>query len=152
MTDPETAELTARLQRVLGRLARSLRRTAPSSLGPGALAALSTLSTAGPMRPTDLAAHEGVRPPTMTRMIAALEEGGYVERTGDPADRRASLIAVTPSGQDTVTDTRIARAGRLARHLAALSPADRHALTTALPVLEALANAEPDDPQDAASS
>ena len=139
MTEPETAELTARLQRVLGKLSRLLRREVPSALGPGAMAALSTLSADGPMRPTDLAAREGVRPPTMTRMLTGLEEGGYVERTSDPADRRASLIAVTPLGRQTMVDTRTARAGHLARHLATLTPDQRRTLADALPVLEKLA-------------
>jgi DNA-binding MarR family transcriptional regulator len=139
MTESSPAELTARLQRVLGRLSRLLRREAPSALGPGAMAALSTLVSHGPMRPTDLAAREGVRPPTLTRMLAILEEGGYVERTSDPADRRASLIAATPLGQQIVLDTRNARAGYLARHLAALSPDERRILADALPVLESLA-------------
>jgi DNA-binding MarR family transcriptional regulator len=139
MTEPETAELTARLQRVLGKLSRLLRREVPSALGPGAMAALSTLSADGPMRPSDLAAREGVRPPTMTRMLTGLEEGGYVERTSDPADRRASLIAVTPLGRQTMVDTRTARAGHLARHLATLTPDQRRSLADALPVLEKLA-------------
>jgi DNA-binding MarR family transcriptional regulator len=141
MTEPETSELTARLQRVLGKLSRLLRREAPSALGPGALAALSTLSAHGPLRPTDLAAREGVRPPTMTRLLTGLEEGGYVERTSDPADRRASLIAVTPLGEQTMLETRAARAGHLARHLAMLTPDERRSLADALPVLEALAAA-----------
>lgn len=140
MTEPEATELTARLQRVLARLARLLRREAPSALGPGALSALSTLLAEGPMRPTDLAAREGVRPPTLTRMLTSLEEGGYVERANDPADRRASLIAVTPLGRQTVHDTRIARANHLARHLAELSPAQRRAIAAAIPALEALAD------------
>src|SRR5690606_17591294 len=116
MTELATTELTARLHRAPGRLARMLRREVPSALGPGAMAALSTLVNEGPMRPTDLAAREGVRPPTLTRMLTVLEEGGYVERTGDPADRRASLVAPTPPGRQTVLDPRSARTGLLARH------------------------------------
>lgn len=138
MTESDATELTARLQRVLARLGRLLRREVPSALGPGALSALSTLSAEGPMRPTDLAAREGVRPPTLTRMLTSLEEGGYVERTNDPADRRASLIAVTPLGRQTVQETQVARANHLARHLAELSPAQRRAIANAVPALEAL--------------
>jgi DNA-binding MarR family transcriptional regulator len=59
----------------------------------------------------------------MTRMLAVLEEGGYVERTSDPADRRAS---------------------HLARHLTALTPDERRALADALPVLESLAATDTD--------
>jgi len=139
VTQAQTAELTARLQRVLGRLARVLRREAPSALGPGALSALSTLASEGPLRPGDLAAREGVRPPTMTRMLTALEEGGYVARTVDPADRRASLVEATPLGTQTLLGTRSARAGQLARHIEQLSADERRTLARALPVLETLA-------------
>jgi DNA-binding MarR family transcriptional regulator len=142
VTRPDTAELTARLQRVLGRLARVLRREAPSALGPGALSALSTLSAEGPLRPGDLAAREGVRPPTMTRVLTILEEGGFVARTTDPADRRASLIEVTPLGAQTLLETRSARAGQLARHLEQLSPDQLRAVADALPALESLAGME----------
>lgn len=139
VTQAQTAELTARLQRVLGRLARLLRREAPSALGPGALSALSTLASEGPLRPGDLAAREGVRPPTMTRMLTALEEGGYVARTVDPADRRASLVVVTEQGARTLRDIRNARAGQLSQHIEQLSADQRRTLERALPVLESLA-------------
>jgi DNA-binding MarR family transcriptional regulator len=142
MTEPLTADITVRLQRVLGRLARVLRREAPSALGPGALSVLSTLASEGALRPTDLAAREGVRPPTMTRMLTGLEEGGYVARTVDPGDRRASLIELTPLGSETLVGTRTARAGQLARHIEALSPKQRRTLAEALPVLETLAGLE----------
>lgn len=144
MTQPSTADLTSRLHRVLGRLTRLLRRDVPSTLGPGALAALSTLIHEGPMRPTDLAAREGVRPPTLTRMLAILEDGGFVERTSDPADRRASLVAATPLGEQTLLDTRSARTGSLARYLERLTPEHRQALMAALPALEALAAMAPE--------
>lgn len=135
----DDAELTQRLQRVVGKLSRLLRRGEPSVIGPGAMSALSTLATEGPLRPSDLATREGVRPPTMTRIVTGLEEGGYVERTVDPADRRASLLAVTALGDDLVLGTRTARRSHLARHLARLTPAERRALAAALPVLETLA-------------
>jgi DNA-binding MarR family transcriptional regulator len=137
-TDIGDEELTRRLQRVVGLLNRLLRRGDPSVIGPGAMSALSTLATDGPMRPSDLATREGVRPPTMTRIVTGLEDSGYVQRTVDPADRRASLLAVTPLGNELVLATRSARAGHLARHLARLSPDDRGALAAALPVLETL--------------
>jgi len=135
----DDAELTQRLQPVLGRLNRMLRRAEPSVIGPGAMSALFTLFHEGPLRPSDLATREGVRPPTMTRIVAGLEEAGYVERTVDPADRRASLLAVTALGNELVLGTRAARQSYLARHMARLTPAERRALSAALPVLESLA-------------
>jgi DNA-binding MarR family transcriptional regulator len=139
----QDSDLGARLQAVLGRLARQLRRESPSEVGPGALSAMSTLSREGPMRPSDLAAREGVRPPTMTRILAVLEDSGHVVRTVDPADRRASLVTLTPVGRSALVQTRRARVGQLARHLAELSGDQRRTLAEALPALEALAGIEP---------
>jgi DNA-binding MarR family transcriptional regulator len=138
----ERDDLTERLQRVLGRLGRMLRREAPSVLGQGAMSALHTLKVDGPLRPSDLAAREGIRPPTLTRILTILEDGGYLVRTPDPADRRASLVAVTELGTHTLLTTRNARAGHLARHLAGLTDEQRRILAQALPVLEALASLE----------
>jgi DNA-binding MarR family transcriptional regulator len=78
----------------------------------------------------------------MTRIIGVLEEGGYVMRETDPADRRSCLIALTPQGAEVLAGTHNARAGRLARHLADLDPRQRAALVAALPALEALAEVE----------
>ncbi len=140
--DAATDELSRRLQRVLGRLARILRREVPSALGPGSLSVLATLAVEGPLRPSDLAAREGVRPPTMTRMLTVLEDAGLVARTTDPADRRASLIEMTPSGGQTLLATRTARADQLARRIVRLGPEQRRALAEALPVLEELTGLE----------
>ena len=139
----EPGDLTERLHRVLGRLARMLRREAPSVVGQGAMSALHTLNADGPLRPGDLAAREGIRPPTLTRILAVLEDGGYVARTPDPVDRRASLVAVTELGTQTLLTTRSARAGHLARHLSELTEEQRLILAQALPVLETLASLEP---------
>lgn len=139
----EPGDLTERLQRVLGRLGRMLRREAPSVLGQGAMSALHTLSAGGPLRPSDLAAREGIRPPTLTRILTVLEDAGYIVRTPDPADGRASLIAVTELGTRTLLHTRSARASHLARHIAELTEQQRRVLAQALPVLETLASLEP---------
>jgi len=143
--DAATDDLPRRLQRVLGRLARILRREVPSALGPGSLSVLATLAVEGPLRPSDLAAREGVRPPTMTRMLTVLEDAGLVARTADPADRRASLIEMTPSGEQTLLATRSARADQLARRIERLGPEQRRALAEALPVLEELTALEPSE-------
>ena len=137
MTAP--TDLTERLLRALGRLTRMLRREAPAVLGQGAMSALHTLNADGPLRPSELAAREGVRPPTLTRILTVLEDGGYVARTPDPADGRASLVAVTELGTRTLLETRSARSSELARHLAALNDEERRILAQALPVLETLA-------------
>lgn len=139
---PEAAE---RLSAVVGRLIRLLRRRVPTEVGPGSLAALATLARSGPLRLGDLAAREGVAPPTLTRMVAVLEDAGYVVRRPDAQDRRAVLVSVTPAGAAVVDDAVAARAVVLLRRLEALPPDDVLALVAALPALEALA----DDGRDA---
>jgi DNA-binding MarR family transcriptional regulator len=145
---PETApavtdeDLAGRLYVVLARLTRTLRRREPAQLGHGAVAALATIEAHGPLRVGDLAAKEGVRAPTMTRIVAALAADGYVTREADPSDARASLVRATPGGTELVRGTRAARSRLLGRRLDALDPAQRAALAAALPVLEALVDDE----------
>lgn len=128
----------ARLYLVLGRLVRALRRSDGGDLSPGALSALATLVTSGPLRQGDLAAREGVRAPTLTRIVAVLDERGLVERRPDPDDGRAVLVAASPEGVELVRGARGARADELARRMAALPAEQRAALAAALPALEAL--------------
>jgi DNA-binding MarR family transcriptional regulator len=136
--EPSVAELSNRLQVSLARLSRMLRREMPSPLGQSSLSTLATLAAEGPLRVGDLAAREGVRPPTMTKIVGNLEEHRLVERLADPVDRRAGLIQLTPAGAEYVAGTRSARASQLAAHLAELTPAQRRTIAAALPVLEAL--------------
>ena len=136
---PAADDAATRLYVAVGRLVRMLRRTGTADVSPGALSALASLAAAGPCRLGDLAAREGVAAPTMTRIVAVLEEGGLVRRTADPQDGRAVLVAATRSGTALVQGESFARSSALRRRVAALSPAHRAALDAALPVLEALA-------------
>jgi DNA-binding MarR family transcriptional regulator len=136
-------DIAGRLYVVLARLTRTLRRQEPAQLGHGAVAALATIVRDGPLRVGDLAVREGVRAPTMTRIVASLAGDGYVTREPDPADARASLIRATSDGEELVSGTRAARSRLLGRRIAALSPEHRAALAAALPVLEELVDEEP---------
>ena len=62
------------------------------------LSILVTLLDRGPIRMTDLAAHERVRTPTTTVAIRRLEKIGLVKRSRDPSDLRAVLVDITPRG------------------------------------------------------
>ena len=121
-----------------------MRRHALAGLTPTQLAALSTVERAGPLRLGDLAAAEGIAPSTLTRMVAVLEELGYVRRDADPKDARASTLAITPQGHETLERLREEGTALLTQWLALLTPDQRAALAVALPALEALA--EPDAP------
>jgi DNA-binding MarR family transcriptional regulator len=128
-----------RLRVALARLSRRLRRHALAGLTPTQLAALSTVEHSGPLRLGDLAAAEGIAPSTLTRMVAALEELGYVRRDADPRDARASTVAVTPEGHHTLEQLREEGTALLTQWLRQLDPGQRAALAAALPALEALA-------------
>jgi DNA-binding MarR family transcriptional regulator len=135
----EAERTAARLAVVVGRLIRHLRRVGAVNVGPGALSALSTLSRCGPMRLGDLAHREGVAAPTLSRIVSALEDAGYVRREADPRDGRAVRVLVTPVGAAVVQGVGAARTGHLTARLRALPPENLQVLTAALPVLEALA-------------
>jgi DNA-binding MarR family transcriptional regulator len=129
-----------RLRVALARLSRRLRRHELAGLTPTQLAALSTVEQAGPLRLGDLAAAEGVAPSTLTRLVAALEELGYVRRDADPRDARASTLAITDQGHDTLERLRAENSALLVQRLRLLTPEQRSALAAALPALEALAD------------
>ncbi len=102
-TEPQVTELAGELQRVLSRMFSVLRRvdTNPGETADLTLAQLSILLTLldlGPIRMTELAAHERVRTPTTTVAIRRLEKLGLVKRSRDPSDLRAVLVDITPRG------------------------------------------------------
>ena len=105
-TSDEAPVDVTRLRVALARLSRRLRRHELAGLTPTQLAALATVERSGPMRLGDLAAAEGIAPSTLTRLVTALEDSGYVRRFADPSDARASTLAITPRGQDALARIR----------------------------------------------
>ncbi len=117
-------------------LLRGLRRedTRAGMTGPR-LSALSVVVFGGPITLGDLAAAEQVRPPTMTRLVAALEAGGLVRREHDPDDGRVVRLRATAKGQAVLRQGRDRRVRRLATPIAALSAAERAVLRDASAVM-----------------
>ncbi|WP_199431402.1 MarR family winged helix-turn-helix transcriptional regulator [Qaidamihabitans albus] len=138
MTTSSSQDVPGRLFLAVGRLSRSLRQAGTPGPGHGAISALATLAAFGQMRLGDLAAKEGVAAATMSRIVAALVEAGYVRRESDPLDRRAWLATVTEDGERLLSGVRSTRVHELGRRIERLSPEHREALTAALPALEAL--------------
>ena len=140
-TDPA---LATALRISVSRLARRLRvERAASGLGEPdlsetQLAALATLERHGAMTPGELAEHEKVQPPSMTRVISALVESQLVRREPHPSDRRQVVLTATEAGRDLVLKARRKRDAWLARRLNELSPAERTTLRAAAPILEKL--------------
>lgn len=102
------------------------------------LAALGTIDRHGPITPSDLAAHERVRPPSMTRVIGRLERDGLALRTAHPTDGRQQRLSITAAGRELLNVDRRRRDAWLAKQMAALEPDELAALAAALPVLERL--------------
>ena len=103
------------------------------------LSALSVIVFGGPITLGALAAAEQVRPPTITRLVATLEEGGLVTREVDPADRRVVRVTATARGTRLLHEGRARRVALLAASLGALSVAERAVLARALPIMEGVA-------------
>jgi DNA-binding MarR family transcriptional regulator len=146
-TEPQVAELAEGLHRVLSRLTAILRRGDPNRVATGELtlaqlSILLTLISEGPIRMTELAAHERVRTPTTTVAIRRLEKLGLVERSRDPSDQRAVLVGITERGLAVHHESLANRRAALAAMLRQLSPAERDILAEALAPLDQLASAD----------
>ena len=131
-------DLAARLRLAVGRRHRRNRIADHASLPPLQLSALVTVEEHGPLRLSELARREAVTAPTMSRVLAALDEQGLVVRAPDPQDARGVLITLSAEGAVRLGETRNHRTALIARRLARLDDHQRRALATALPALEAL--------------
>jgi DNA-binding MarR family transcriptional regulator len=100
------------------------------------LAALAALDRHDSMTPGELAEHEKVQPPSMTRVIAVLEERGLVLRAPHATDRRQVVLTVTAEGKNLVMLVRRRREAWLAQRLQELTPDERSILRAAAPILE----------------
>ncbi len=137
------AALAAALRVSVARLTRRLRseRDPRNELSVGQLSVLGALYRSGECSIGELAAHERVQPPSMTRTVSCLEEDGYVVRRPHESDRRQVLIALAAKGQQTLLADRKRRDAWLAQRLRELSPDERHVLREAAPIIERLATA-----------
>ncbi len=133
-------QLTSALRIAVMRLARRLRaEKSDDTLTLTQLSALASLAKCGPLSPTALAEIERVQPPSMTRVISHLEERGLATRVAHASDRRQSVIAISPAGQERIDEDRRRSRAWLARVLAGLGEQDRAVLEAAVPLLERLA-------------
>jgi DNA-binding MarR family transcriptional regulator len=126
-------DLATRLRLAITRTARRLRQEAGEALSPSQGAALAVIERHGP-----LAARERIQRPTATRVLARLEEAGLVVRAADPADRRSSLVSVSPAGTALLEQLRTRKDAFLSRRLEQLGPDDRATLERAADLLEDL--------------
>jgi len=143
MRTPMDAEerLAARLRIAVGRLSRRIRLDS-NDVPPLQLSTLVSIEEYGPLRLGELAAREAVTAPTMTRVLAALDERDLIVRSPDPDDARSTRVALSRAGSKVLADVRSQRTALLDARLASLSPDQRAALAAALPALEALVTEE----------
>ena len=108
MAPPETEHEVHATGDLVMALARRVRRAYADALAkwhvtPSQSRALRVLSAqAGGTRPSSLAEVLHIAPRSATEVVDALEERGWVGRSADPTDRRATLITLTPDGLDLV--------------------------------------------------
>lgn len=109
----EFAVLFRRSRSMSGTIARQLH----PDVGAAAYGLLLQLQQTGGSRLTDLAAFFGIGKPTLSRQVRLLENLGFVERSGDEADRRAVTLRLTEEGLARLTATQEARRERFRRIL-----------------------------------
>ena len=135
-TDP--VAVAGRLRYSAFRLARLLRQQDDSGHAPALLTALAVVDREGPLTLGELAAQEQVSPPTITKVVDALEARGFVERVRDESDRRVCRVRSTARGRRQLETSRTRRTAWLANQLRDLEPDDLERLAAALDVIEQL--------------
>jgi DNA-binding MarR family transcriptional regulator len=135
---PSSSALASRLRLAIARTARRLRQEVGAELSPSMSSALATIDRHGPLTPSELATRERIQRPTVTRVLARLEEQALVVRTADAHDGRSCLIAVSPAGHARMEELRTRKDAYLARRLDELTAEDRAVLDRAAGILEQL--------------
>jgi len=117
-------------------LRRASREDRATGIGRAQLSALSVLVFGGDTTLGGLADAEHVRPPTMTKIVSALEHGGLVRKEPSPHDRRSVRLSATPAGRRLMQAARRRRIEALAARLEGLSQRDLDTLDRAASLIE----------------
>lgn len=155
MDDPGVDVRT--LTDVVGRLRRALRRSIRTDypwerLPMARVELLQALEELGPSRVGELAQEQRLAANTVSELVQALVDDGLAERTADPTDRRATLVAVTPRGKGELRQWTEAHESRIGAALDGMSAADRAAIRRALPAMDRLVARLADHPPSGSSS
>jgi MarR family transcriptional regulator, organic hydroperoxide resistance regulator len=111
-----------------------LRQTTTHPLAPAQLGTLLKIG-AGPCTLSELARHQAVSLPTVSRSVDMLVRRGWVERTMDDTDRRQTLLGLTEQGRQKLADVKARAEQHIAERLSAMSSSDREELTAAAQLL-----------------
>ena len=104
-------------------------------IGPARLSALSVVVFGGPISLNDLARAEQVKPPTMSRIVDALVQEGFVRREADTTDRRAVTITATNKGTKIMHEGRSRREKLLVSMLKPLKRNELESLEMAVEII-----------------
>ena len=136
----DAAALAHELRIAVMRFSRRLRsQRVDTSVTLTHLSAMSTLRRHGAMSAGELAAHERVQPPSMTRVVGALEAMELITRTPHPTDGRQVVIELTPAAHELLDAEARAREAWLSGRLERLSPRERAILQDAAAIMDELA-------------
>ena len=136
---PAPENLAELLHSTAIRLLRAVRRVDESSgLTAPRLSALSVIVFNGPITLGKLAEAEQVRPPTMTRIVNALEERELVVKAQDPRDGRVIRIAATTKGRRVLIRGRARRIQVLTEQIWQLEKGKQENLSAALVTVQEL--------------
>lgn len=132
-------DLAPRLRSVVTRLNRRLRANSLGHVSPAQGSALAMIDRLGAPALSELAAAEQVRPPSMTRIVDALEADGLVARKVDDVDRRCQRVTLTTAGRRELASIRRRKTAFLEERLGKLDEDDRRTVERALAILERVA-------------
>ena len=118
-------ELATRLRVAVTRLNRRLRQQSLAGLSPSQAAALGSINRLGTPTLGELALAEQVQPPTMTRLVAAMERQGLVVRFQDEQDRRVWRARLSVEGRRALQRIHHLKNAFLVRRMADLDEAER---------------------------
>jgi DNA-binding MarR family transcriptional regulator len=129
-------ELPTRLRLAIMRLARRLRQQADADATPSMLSALASIEYRQPVTLGELAEAERVTPPTMSKIVARLQEAELVTRTPDPDDKRIQRLSLSIRGERFIARSKSRKNAYLAKKLRKLEPHEVAKLEAAVAVIE----------------
>jgi DNA-binding MarR family transcriptional regulator len=142
LASSEHSALCLRLMQLFPRVAKGMRRwqegaapPTPAPLGPRHVAALQQLR-GGPLTVSELASRLELTLPTVSGVLADLDRAGFVSRRPDPADRRRTIVQITPAQGALIGQWLDGAANPLARVLDKLAPSEQDAFLKAMAMLE----------------
>ena len=134
--------LAVELKSSIMRLSRQIRwqRADDTELTANQLGVLGALGKHGAMTIGDLALHEKVKPPSMTRIVSNMEAAALVRRTQHATDKRQVVVELTDTARALIDANRRRRDEWFRNRLKNLTPEERDILRKAAPILERLAS------------